>query len=95
MMKNNHTTSIKVSKEQIRAMFHLNNLLYPQTENDTSLTKLKDIYWYEKQLMIAIPMLISSATTSELAESLTVLAKYTRAHMKKLEKQFPGIDKIP
>jgi ferritin-like metal-binding protein YciE len=57
------------------------------------MNELKKIYWHEKQLLIAIPMLISYATTFELVESLTVLSKYTHAHIKLLEEQFPEIDR--
>lgn len=93
MMKNNPTTA-KGSEEQIRALFQREDLLFSQNQHENPITEIKNIYWYEKQLMIAIPLLISSANTLELVESLTILSKYTKAHMKKLEKQFPEIDKI-
>ena len=62
-----------------------------QTECLTSMTELKKVYWFEKQLLIAIPMLLRSATTFELVDSLTMLVQYTRDHVKRLEKKFPKI----
>ncbi|UPT71209.1 MAG: hypothetical protein M0D53_02030 [Flavobacterium sp. JAD_PAG50586_2] len=61
---------------------------------ETAVNELKKIYWYEKQLLIAIPMLLSGATTLELVESLTVLSNHTTAHIKLLESEFPGISRI-
>lgn len=61
---------------------------------ETAIKELKKIYWYEKQLLIAIPMLLSGTTTFELVESLNVLSKHTEAHIKSLELDFPGIGRI-
>lgn len=94
MMKNNPTTA-KFAEQQIRALFQREDLLFSQNQHEDSITEIRNVYWYEKQLIIAIPLLISSANTLELAESLTVLLKYTKAHIKKLEKNYPGIGQIP
>jgi hypothetical protein len=61
--------------------------------NVKAMTELNKIYWHEKELLIAIPLLISSANTFELVESLTILNKYTREHVKSLEANFPSICK--
>ncbi|WP_293875680.1 hypothetical protein [Flavobacterium sp.] len=58
-----------------------------------AINELKRIYWYEKELLIVIPMLLKSATTFELVDSLTLLHQYTREHIKVLEKKFPKISK--
>lgn len=60
---------------------------------ETAINELKKIYWYEKQLLIAIPMLLSTAKNPELIESLTALSKHTKAHIESLELEFPGISK--
>ncbi len=57
--------------------------------------ELNNIYWYEKELLIAIPMLITNATTSELKESLTLLITSTSEHLKLLEKKFPQNNNFP
>ncbi|UPT71208.1 MAG: DUF892 family protein [Flavobacterium sp. JAD_PAG50586_2] len=94
MMKNNPTTA-KVSEQQIRALFQREDLLFSPNQHEDPIKEIRNIYWYEKQLIIAIPLLISSANTLELVESLTVLLKCTKAHIKKLEKKYPGIGQIP
>lgn len=58
---------------------------------ETAVNELKKIYWYEKQLLIAIPMLLRSANSTELTEALTLLSKHTKAHITSLESEFPGI----
>lgn len=61
---------------------------------EKSMEELKKIYWHEKELLIAIPMLISNATTFELVEMLTVHIIYLRKHIKELEKKFPFINEL-
>jgi ferritin-like metal-binding protein YciE len=58
------------------------------------MNELKKIYWHEKELLIAIPMLISNATTFELVEMLTVQIIYLRKHLKELERKFPFINQM-
>lgn len=60
---------------------------------ETAINELKKIYWYEKQLLIAIPMLLQDASNIELIESLTALSKHTKTHIRSLEIDFPGISR--
>jgi hypothetical protein len=93
-MKNTVTNYLtKVSNNQIKSIVDRKKLIVTETLCDTAMQELKKIYWYEKELLIAIPMLIKNATTFELVESLTLLNIYTREHVKLLEKQFPQINK--
>lgn len=55
---------------------------------ELAIDELKSIHLYEKQLLIAIPILLKSATSSELIETLSMLNKYTTEHVKKLEANF-------
>jgi len=52
---------------------------------------LKDIYWAEKALVKAIPVLIQNATSTELNEALTAHLDETKEHVKRLEKVFSMI----
>ena len=61
------------------------------TECDETMVELKKIYWYERQLLIAIPMLLKTAKSKELVDSLTVLTNYTKEHINSLENKFPFI----
>ena len=63
-------------------------------EKELLMNELKEVYWHEKELLIAIPMLISNATTFELVEMLTIHIIYTRNHIEKLEKRIPSIIKL-
>ena len=93
-MRNTVTNYLaKVSKNQIKSIVDRKKFIVTETLCDTAMQELKKIYWYEKELLIAIPMLIQNATTFELVESLTLLNIYTREHVKLLEKQFPLINK--
>lgn len=93
-MKNTVTNYLtKVSNNQIKSIVDRKKYIVIETLCDTAMQELKKIYWYEKELLIAIPMLIKNATTFELVESLTLLNIYTREHVKLLEKQFPLINK--
>jgi ferritin-like metal-binding protein YciE len=60
-------------------------------ENENAMAELKKIYWHEKETLIAIPILLSCATTFELVESLILLMRHTREHIKALEEKFPNI----
>ena len=62
---------------------------------EKSMAELKKIYWFEKELLIAIPILISNATSLELVQMLAVHDKYLREHIKQLEENFPFIDTMP
>ena len=58
------------------------------------MAELKKIYWFEKELLIVLPILISSASTFELVELLTIQNNYLKKHISELERNFPCIDKI-
>ncbi|MDI1317156.1 DUF892 family protein [Flavobacterium sp.] len=66
-----------------------NEILYKK-----SMIELREIYWYEKQTLIALKMIMSTAKTTELKEILTLQTKYIRDHIKKLEVKFPSINEI-
>lgn len=86
-MKNRPSTYI--TKVNNRRSFAQNASLY-----EKSMAELKEIYWFEKELLIAIPILMRSANTFELVEILTVQSKYLKEHLLKLERKFPNIHKI-
>jgi hypothetical protein len=92
-MKNRaHNYLTKLSYNQIKeTTVDRKKLVNTEVICEKAMNELKKIYWYEKELLIAIPMLLRSATTFELVESLTALSKYTREHLKVLETNFPSI----
>ena len=93
-MRNNVTNYLtKVSKNKLKGIVVRKKNTVTESLCETAMQELKKIYWYEKELLIAIPILIRNATTFELVESLTLLIIYTREHIKLLEKQFPQINK--
>lgn len=95
-MKNKTTNyQARTSHNQMLAFEERKLFLATKEKCETTMNELKKIYWFEKQLLIAIPMLLRSATTFELVDSLTLLTKHTRDHIKSLEKQFPEISQIP
>jgi hypothetical protein len=63
-------------------------------EEQMAMSELKKIYWHERELLIAIPLLLRTACTFELVESLTMLSQYTRNHVEQLENNFPSIAKV-
>ncbi len=94
-MKNKATNYlIRGSNIQIKSIVDRKKNGITDASSEKAMTELKKIYWYEKQLLIAIPILMSSATTFELVESLTLLSDHTREHIKVLESKFPEINKI-
>lgn len=54
--------------------------------------ELQDIYWAEKALTKAIPLMIKNATAVELTEALTEHLKVTKEHVERLEEVFSSID---
>ncbi|MFN3755120.1 hypothetical protein [Flavobacterium sp.] len=94
-MKNkvtNHLTkslNYQIKRMVVNKSYNKNLLLC-----EKSIEELKKIYWYERELLIAIPMLITNATTFELVEILTVHMVYLRKHVKELETKFPFINKL-
>jgi ferritin-like metal-binding protein YciE len=94
-MKNRVSNYItKVSNNQIKSVTDRKNFAENVALCEQSMEELKKIYWHEKELIIAIPMLISNATTFELVEMLTVHMIYLRKHIKELERKFPFINEL-
>ncbi len=54
--------------------------------------ELKDIYWVENALILAMPKMIKNTTSEELEEELTAHLEETRDHVIRLEKVFSLID---
>lgn len=94
-MKN--SIALKLSKpysNQSSKSLKINKFKENWNEKEVLMDELKEVYWYEKELLVAIPMLISNATTFELVEMLTIHIIYTRNHIEKLEKKIPSIIKL-
>lgn len=94
-MKNSIT--LKLSKpysNQSSKSLKINKFKENWNEKEVLMDELKEVYWHEKELLIAIPMLISNVTTFELVEMLTIHIIYTRNHIEKLEKRIPSIIKL-
>ncbi|WP_284652935.1 hypothetical protein [Flavobacterium terrisoli] len=85
---------IKVSHNQIKSITDRKDFAENVALCEKSMIELKEIYWHEKELLIAIPMLISNATTFELVEMLTVHIIYLRKHIQQLERKFPFISEL-
>ena len=94
-MKNNIPQKLsKPYSNQINKTILFNKTKENWDEKELLMNELKEVYWHEKELLIAIPMLISNATTFELVEMLTIHIIYTRNHIEKLEKRIPSIIKL-
>ena len=94
MMKNkayNYLT--KTSHNHVHISVERKKIADSDAKCEAAMKELKRIYWYEKELLIVIPILLRSAVTFELVDSLTLLTKYTREHIRSLEQQFPDIGK--
>ena len=95
-MKNRVTNYLtKGSHNQVKSIVDMKK--HTDTENlcEEAIIELKKIYWHEKEILIAVPMLMRTATTFELVDSLTMLADYTKEHIKLLENKFPNISQMP
>ena len=57
--------------------------------------ELKDIYWAEKALTQAIPMMIENATSGDLIQALTKHLAETKNQVTRLESVFESIDEEP
>ncbi|MBC7523377.1 MAG: ferritin-like domain-containing protein [Flavobacterium sp.] len=57
--------------------------------------ELKDIFWAEKALTKAIPLMIKNATSIDLIEGLTAHLEETNNHVERLAQVFTLIDKKP
>ncbi len=93
-MKNKSVNFIKYSNNQSKAVVERKKYMVTEALCKNAMQELNNIYWYEKELLIAIPMLIKDATTSELLETLTLLMTCTNEHLKLLEKNFPQNNKV-
>ena len=56
---------------------------------------LKDIYWAEQALTLAIPKMIEKATSKDLKNALTMHLEETENQVKRLESVFKAIDESP
>lgn len=96
MMKNRVTNYLtKASSNQVKSIAEMKKHVATEILCDEAIIELKKIYWHEKELLIIVPILMRSATTFELVESLSVLSDYTKEHVKLLESKFPEINKMP
>jgi ferritin-like metal-binding protein YciE len=57
--------------------------------------ELKDIYWAEKALLVAIPKMIKNATSEELIAALTTHLAETENQVERVEQVFEAIGKKP
>lgn len=57
--------------------------------------QLKDIYWAEKQLVKAIPLLIENVTTEELRDALTEHLEITEQQVERVEEVFRSLGVEP
>lgn len=55
--------------------------------------ELKDIYWAEQALTVAIPKMIKNATSEDLVEALTSHLAETKVHITRVEDVFKSLDK--
>ena len=62
---------------------------------DLLIDGLKDIYWAEKILTKAIPMMAKNATSLELVDALKNHLEETKTHVSKLEEVFASLDEKP
>lgn len=96
MMKNRVTNYLtQPSNNQVKSIAEMKKHAATETLCEEAMNEIKKIYWHEKELLIVVPILMKSATTFELVESLTVLSDYTKEHVKLLESKFPEINQMP
>ena len=95
-MKNrsvNNKTNVNENQME-SATIKSTNLIESEVFCEKSMLELREIYWFERQTLIALKMIMSTAKTTELIELLTVQTKHIRDHIKKLELKFPSISEI-
>ena len=56
---------------------------------------LKDIYWAEQALTVALPKMIEKVTSEDLKNALTMHLEETENHVTRLENVFEAIDEEP
>jgi hypothetical protein len=92
-MKNKSVNQNKtVNENQMESLsIKSKHLIEKEILYEKSMMELREIYWYERQTLIALKMIISTAKTTELIELLTIQTKYIGDHIKQLEVKFPSI----
>ena len=63
--------------------------------HDLFVKELKDIFYAEKQLIIALPKMVEAATSPELKEALEDHLDVTEVHVKRLDEVFSLLDLSP
>jgi ferritin-like metal-binding protein YciE len=63
--------------------------------NELFIDELKDIYWAEKHLVIALPKMAKAATSDELRTAIENHLAETENHVTRLEDAFASIDEKP
>ena len=95
-MKNRVTNYLtKGSNNPVKSIVDMEKHTATETLCEETMIELKKIYWHERELLIAVPMLMKTATTFELVDSLKMLSDYTKEHIKLLENKFPNISQMP
>ncbi|MBC7605569.1 MAG: DUF892 family protein [Burkholderiales bacterium] len=74
--------------------FHKKENFDDAQSNNRYVEELKQIYWSEQSLIIAIPIMIQNATTDDLATALRTHLEFTRNHIQRLEALFESIGKL-
>ncbi len=81
-MKNRVTNYVtKVSTPQNKADVFRKKFMDNEMLCQSAMSELSNIYWHEKELLIAIPLLMCSAKTIELINLLTTYHNYTKEHV--------------
>lgn len=94
-MKKAYHYPAKLPHNQILTIVERKKIANSNARCEAAMAELKRIYWHEKELMIAIQLFLSCATTFELVDFLTLQMKHTRDHIRLLEDQFPEITQVP
>lgn len=95
MMRNRATNHYaKGLNNHIKGVIDRKSIVENIRSSEKAMTELKAIYWFEKELLIAIPILMTNASSFELADRLTLYTNYLKEHVKKLEQKFPLIHQI-
>lgn len=81
--------------EKSNKKVHSNNSKQAQDLRHLFINELKDIYWAEKALLKAIPVMVENATTPELVKALTNHTKQTQEHVIRLENVFSIMGEKP
>ena len=66
-----------------------------ETLHDLYLNELRDLYSSETQLLVALPLMADSATSSQLKEAFTAHLEETEVHVSRLEEIFDALGEEP